>query len=187
MDCDYLKLWQVAYLLIDQIPPDQTYLSSEDKPDRFVAAKTILWNAFDSKEIEGKLAQRIGLDNEGEPVFYDEIEQQFLTELKVSSVLKYLDRKSMARGFLKSPSEPDYSNPVSDFYAPKLTAAIAAWKAVSSDEKLMAGKSVKQALMKWLEDHNKEFKLKDKGIEEAATVANWRISGGAPKTPSNKT
>jgi hypothetical protein len=44
--------------------------------------------------------------------------------------------------------------------------------------------------MKWLREHAAEFGLTDDdgkpnetGIEEAAKVANWQPTGGAPKTP----
>lgn len=187
MNCDYLKLWQLVYLLHGEAPPNEEDLSFEDTPHTFAAAKTILWNAFEGKEIEGISAPDVVLSGSGDPIFYDAVERQYLTQLKVTSVLKYLDRKHIDRGLLKSPSEPDYLNPHSDFYAPKMAAAIAAWKVVSSDKKLSAGKTVKQALIKWLEEHAAEYGLTAKGIEEAATVSNWDASGGAPSTPSQKT
>lgn len=187
VNCDYLKLWQLVYLLHGEPPPDEEDLSFENTPHTFAAAKTVLWNAFDNKEIEGTIGPEVALDSKGNPIFYDVVERQNLTMLNVSSVLSYLDRKRIDRGLLKSPTEPDYLNSASIFYARKMAAAIAAWKAISSDEKLRTGKSVKQALTKWLEEHAVEYDLTPKGIEEAATVANWGTSGGAPSTPSQKT
>lgn len=77
------------------------------------------------------------------------------------------------------------------FYAPKLAAANAAWRAVTADPKRLRGKSVKQALQEWLEEHAAEYGLLHKGkpnatgIEDIAKVANWRPNGGAPATPED--
>jgi hypothetical protein len=45
-------------------------------------------------------------------------------------------------------------------------------------------------LVKWLREHAVEFGMSDEdgkpnetGIEETAKVANWQLTGGAPKTP----
>jgi hypothetical protein len=86
---------------------------------------------------------------------------------------------------------PDY---LSDgpFFSPKLAAAIAAWKAVSSDVKLARSKSVKQAIREWLDKNyvdlgliKKDGKQNKEAIEEIAKVANWDTKGGAPKTAGN--
>jgi hypothetical protein len=74
-----------------------------------------------------------------------------------------------------------------------LAATIEAWKAVTADEELRRGKSVKQALAVWLRQHANEFGLtkddgnpNEQGIEEIAKIANWDIRGGAPKTPGGE-
>jgi len=76
------------------------------------------------------------------------------------------------------------------FYAPKLAAAIAAWKAVTSEPSRLSGKSPKQALRLWLTEHASQYNLVNKdgsanttGIEDVAKVANWQLAGGAPTTP----
>ncbi|MBK7252200.1 MAG: hypothetical protein IPI06_15410 [Gammaproteobacteria bacterium] len=81
---------------------------------------------------------------------------------------------------------PDYLDPNNERYAPKLAAAVRAWQSVTDG----GGKSPKQALMRWLNEHSAEFGLSDddgrpneQGIEECAKVANWQRGGGAPKTP----
>ena len=58
------------------------------------------------------------------------------------------------------------------------------------DEKLLKGKTAKQALERWLRENAAGYGLSDedgnpnaKGIEECAKVANWQHKGGAPKTP----
>lgn len=74
---------------------------------------------------------------------------------------------------------------------PKLNAALRAWTAVTSDPRLMRGKSPKQALRGWLVEHAAELGLlkrdgglNEAGIEEVCKVANWKPEGGATPTPS---
>ena len=85
---------------------------------------------------------------------------------------------------------PDIENRFGDFYAPKLAAAIAAWKAITADPRLLRGKSPKKALEAWLRENAARYDLLNKdgspnatGIEEIAKVANWKPTGGAPATP----
>jgi hypothetical protein len=110
----------------------------------------------------------------------------------VNQLRKWLDGKGICDGFFARPAfKADVvENYFSPYYAPKLAAANAAWKAVTTDPKRLRGKSPKQALTKWLTEHAKEYDLLNKdgtpnttGIEEVAKVANWRMAGGAPATP----
>jgi hypothetical protein len=52
---------------------------------------------------------------------------------------------------------------------------------------LIKGRSIKYALERWLREHAREIGLTDEnsepteaGIAEAAKVANWKTTGGAP-------
>jgi hypothetical protein len=88
---------------------------------------------------------------------------------------------------------PDYLDHFHAHYAPKLAAAVEAWKAISNDPQLRSGKSVKQALVVWLRQHANDFDLtksdgnpNEQGIEEVAKIANWDTKGGAPRTPSTR-
>lgn len=90
----------------------------------------------------------------------------------------------------KPPNFDGFDNPGSQFYAPKLAAAVDAWRAVTAESKWLRGKSPKQALQAWLAENAASYGLADKdgkpnttGIEEIAKVANWKPSGGAPTTP----
>ncbi len=72
-------------------------------------------------------------------------------------------------------------------YAPKLAAAVKAWRAVVDPN----GKHPRTALEDWLTQNAAELELlkadgtpNKGGIEEIAKVANWRMEGGAPKTPT---
>lgn len=76
-------------------------------------------------------------------------------------------------------------------YARKLAAAVKAWEAVENQVVAGSGRSPRQLLSEWLEQHAKEFDLtlgngepNRTGIEEVAKVANWNPKGGAPKTPA---
>lgn len=81
----------------------------------------------------------------------------------------------------------DKSNPN---YAPKLHAALLAWNHVGRElgKGGRGGKSVKEALKKWLKQNARtygvEYPMSDDVIEEIAKVANWKLKGGAPRTPS---
>ncbi|BEU50792.1 hypothetical protein MAFF211520_10840 [Ralstonia pseudosolanacearum] len=84
------------------------------------------------------------------------------------------------------PEPSNFLDPAHPRYAPKLAAAVSAWRAVEGGK----GVSPKQAIAKWLREHAEEFGLSDAngkpnetGIEEVAKVANWQPTGGAPKTP----
>ena len=77
---------------------------------------------------------------------------------------------------------PDYLNPKSPMYAPKLAAAVDAWTAVQAKPE-MKGKTPKHWLLEWLRENAATYGLTKTGIKEVATVANWEPSGGAPKTP----
>jgi len=93
--------------------------------------------------------------------------------------------------FPQATEEPDFLDPKNENYAPKLAAAIGAWQAVNAEPKLTSGKTVKQALLKWLRQNADQFGLtkddgnpNEQGIEEIAKISNWEPKGGAPKTPS---
>lgn len=83
------------------------------------------------------------------------------------------------------------SDDMSEFYAPKLAAAVKAWTIVSSNRSLLRGKSPRKAIEDWLHEHAAEYDLINKdgkpnklGIEEISKVANWKPTGGAPVTPT---
>ncbi len=104
-----------------------------------------------------------------------------------SDLIEWLESKNFHTGFFfaAKSDDPDYLNPKHPRYAPKLAAAVQAWKAVTDAN----GKHPKQALEKWLREHaaefgmtNEEGKLNETGIDEVAKVANWQPGGGAPKT-----
>lgn len=81
---------------------------------------------------------------------------------------------------------PAYLDPTDPRFSAKLAAAVRAWDSVSESN----GKSIKAELESWLVQHASELglvkpsgEINQLGIEEVAKVANWHVTGGAPKTP----
>ena len=85
---------------------------------------------------------------------------------------------------------PAYLDPDHPYYSPKLAAAIAAWEALTANPALFTSKPPKSAAKKWLTDNAKRLGLikndgtiNGQGIEEVAKIINWKLTGGAPRTP----
>jgi hypothetical protein len=106
--------------------------------------------------------------------------------VEVNQLRKWLEGKGIRSGFFAAPAlKADVvENLFSPYHAPKLAAANAAWKAVTTDPKRLRGKSPKQALTQWLTEHAKGYDLLNKdgtpnttGIEEVAKVANSETKG----------
>jgi hypothetical protein len=66
-------------------------------------------------------------------------------------------------------------------YPEELRAAIEAFEAVHGDEAATRSKTPKAALKEWLETNRPD--IGDNARARISTVANWKPSGGAPKTP----
>jgi len=75
-----------------------------------------------------------------------------------------------------------YLDPKQKCYSLKLAVAIEAWEAVTADPNRLKNTTPKQALLVWLNDNSKRYKLTKKAIEEIAKVANWK-PGGPSDTP----
>ncbi|NBQ69215.1 MAG: hypothetical protein EBU46_10415 [Nitrosomonadaceae bacterium] len=111
-----------------------------------------------------------------------------LTTVKRAVLVAWLEELGhRAAFFFSGVTEcPDYLDRKNPRYAPKLAAAVRAWQAVTDPH----GTHPKQALQNWLLEHARELGLtrangkpNQNAIDEIAKVANWRPSGGAPKTP----
>jgi len=76
----------------------------------------------------------------------------FLQEALVEDLKVWLKGRGVKTGFFfpQAQDTPDFLYQSHKNYAPKLAAAIRAWQAVNADPDLMKGKTVKQALLKWL-------------------------------------
>jgi hypothetical protein len=117
------------------------------------------------------------------------------TTIDREDLIAWLRSRGHTTGFFfpdAASAAPDYLNPkFPNGYAPKLAAAVNAWLAVQAmpDTK---GRTIKQALVKWLRENaatygltDDEGKVNETGIEEVAKVANWETKGGVPKTPGS--
>jgi len=69
-------------------------------------------------------------------------------------------------------------------YPDELRAAVEAYTALRENPLLLAGKSPKNALKLWLEQHRPD--IGSNARERIATVSNWKPKGGAPATPTSK-
>ena len=117
------------------------------------------------------------------------------TTIQVDDLRDWLKSRGYTSGFffpMATTAQPDYLSPDTLFYAPKLAAAIRAWEHVTTNQVLLEGKTPKQALEKWLRENASAYGLtkddgkpNELGISDAAKVANWKMDGGAPKTPNN--
>jgi len=194
---DELSIVQAALLIANADPSvDATYVegwSVENRPEGYQAAKSAVMRALQRGAIDGNVVPNATYDMNGN-VTGDEPGSVDLHEstVEVASLRRWLADRGFVRGFFFPDGvlEPDYLDPNSTRYAPKLAAAIRAWEAMSNPTRL-EGRSPKQALSKWLREHAAEYGLtgedgspNDTGIEEVAKVANWQPTGGAPRTPT---
>lgn len=193
--CDELTIVQAALLIAGRDPSvDDEYIEGrlpEKWPLGYSAAKTAISNALRRGKITGQVIPVYVRDVDGNACgeVPDSIDGKFRVE--VESLRTWLSGRGLRTGFF-FPDPPllhDYLDPKHPRYAPKLAAAVLAWQAIGN-EATISGKSPKQVLMKWLREYAAEFGLTDDdgkpnetGIEEAAKVANWQPTGGAPKTP----
>jgi len=115
-----------------------------------------------------------------------------LTTVLVEDLREWLRGRGFTSGFFfpQAGETLDFLDQSYAYYSPKLAAAISAWRAVSEEQELRKGKTVKQALLKWLRKNADKFGLtkddgnpNEQGIEEIAKISNWDTKGGAPKTP----
>jgi len=193
--CDELSIVQAALLIAGRDPStDASYIEgwdAEKRPVGYEAAKTAISNSLRRGAISGKLIPIYEHDINGNEcgTVEDSIDLA-KSRIEVESLRTWLAGRGLKTGFFfpEPRALQEYLDPTHPRYAPKLAAAVLAWQATGNEA--LSGKSPKQALLKWLREHAAEFDLTDDdgkpnetGIEEAAKVANWQPTGGAPKTP----
>ena len=192
--CDELTILQAA-LLVAGVDPSQHHAvenwNVHDRPIGFEAAKSAITNALRRDAIEGTAIEFTEHDSFGNPsgVIPGTIDPS-LSMVDVESLRAWLRGRGLKTGFFfpEAADRPDYLDKSHPHYAPKLAAAVNAWLAVESTAK-SSGRSAKQTLAKWLRENAADFGLSDEegvanetGVEEIAKVANWQLTGGAPKT-----
>jgi hypothetical protein len=158
-------------------------------PDNVVEDKEYLSTLF-TRSITGVLVPESDHDINGHDMgFIEGTIDVYKSMVNVDSLKQWLRYKGVSTGFFfpEPVGTMDFLDPHNPRYAPKLAASVKAWQAVTD----AGSKSPKQALNKWLCEHAAEFNLtNDEGkpieqaIEDCSKVANWKQTGGAPKTPS---
>jgi hypothetical protein len=197
--CDALSVVQAAFLIAGIDPGEFPYVMNwqeHERPENFSPALSALSNAV----IGGRLSATIStvVETRFDPIAegnyeYDTGEPDWQkTTILVEDLKVWLKGRGCKTGFFfpQVGDTPGFLDQSHKKYAPKLAAAIRAWQAVNADPELMKGKTVKQALLKWLRKNADQFGLtkddgnpNEQGIEEIAKISNWETKGGAPKTP----
>jgi hypothetical protein len=192
--CDELSVMQAALLYANEDPSKNDHIENwkmEERPTGYEGTKTAISNALRKGVIEGKIIPLYETDINGNtcgeiPDSLDVKESR----VDVESLRSWLRLKGIKSGFFfpTTNDTPDYLDPNHPRYAPKLAAAVNAWLAVTDPGKI----SPKKALEKWLREHAAKFNMTDEegnpvnqAIDDCSKVANWQLSGGAPKTPSS--
>jgi len=192
--CDEMNVVQAA-LLIAGVDPSSESGDVEDwelkeRPKGYEAAKTAILNALRSGRIKGQITPLFEYDIDGNEFPRDGTIDLSNCRVEVESLRSWLAGRELRTGFFfpKALDAPDYLDPTHPRYAPRLAAAVHAWRA-TGDESAIKNRSPKQALVKWLRENAAQYGLADDdgkpnetGVEEIAKVANWQPGGGAPKT-----
>jgi hypothetical protein len=192
---DKLTVVQAAYLIVGRDPS-----KAKNAFDEFIVGLDPVMTALQNDIRDKLLSASIVESQDIDASIYINWDK---TMISVKDLKPWLTSRAVTTGFFfpepvaqpqagQARSIPDYLSPQHPCYSAKLAAAIAAWKAVSSDVKLTRNKSVKQAILEWLGKNyvdlgliKKDGKQNKEAIEEIAKVANWDTKGGAPKTAGN--
>lgn len=196
--CDELSVVQAALLIIGVPPEEFPHVMDEEheRPENFPAAFAALSHAIVGDRLPATIHTIIesGWDRMAEE-YYDVDTGNpdwHKTTILVEDLKDWLKGRGIKTGFFFPQSDdiPNFLDSHHKNYAPKLAAAIGAWQAVNENPELIKGKTVKQALLKWLRKNAGKFGLtkedgnpNEQGIEEVAKISNWNSKGGAPKTP----
>jgi hypothetical protein len=186
--CRELTIVQIALILVGVDPAkNEVYIkswNSEKRPQGYDIMLAALKNAV----IAGTLPAIIKPDsiNRTLPDCYNTI-------IRIEDLRQWLIKRDMRSGFFFQNEKPieDFLSPEHPYYAPKLAAAYSAWLAVTTTPELLNGKTPKQAIKQWLNEHPSKFGLmqddvapSDNVIEEICKIVNWKPKGGVAATPT---
>lgn len=188
--CETLTIPQAALLMIGCDPENlecEVEITHGSKPpEGYGPCKAALISAIAEGKVNGKLMY---YDSD----FSDEKNLSVIdSSVEVGSLKDWLLEKGFHEHFFFFPDgvEREFLDSDHPRYAPKLAAAVTAWRAFDDPEAQKA-KTPKQAIMKWLRENARRFELSDEdgnpiesAIEEVAKIANWQPKGGAPTTPN---
>jgi len=194
--CDDLSILQAALLIVGEDPSQNSSVERwevENRPLGYEAAKTAIVNSLKRGDLEGNLFWEVEYNDEGIPMGDSNIVDISNSIVPVESLRGFLKKRGISSGFFfpEGFDDRNYLDLKNSFYAPKLAAAVVAWESVSSNERLLNGKTPKQAIEKWLREHASEYGLTGAdgnpvaaAIEQISKVANWKPEGGGAKTPT---
>lgn len=194
--CDELSVAQAALLLAGVDPSSECGAYCEgwethERPVGYEAGKAAIGNALRGGKISGELIPLYERDINGN--ITDEVPNTVDIDrslVDVGSLREWLVERGIRSNFFSTvrADTPDYLDPRHPRYSSKLAAAVLAWLAME-DVNLLSGKVPREAIAGWLETRYLELGLvwngdiNRTGIEEVSKVANWKPTGGAPKTP----
>lgn len=183
----HLNVHQVVLLMAGYDPVEYIRHFPQDWPEDVKQDIEPFLAAITNGVLEGRIRATIAYRNDAIDVV-DWTE----TRIDLESFRDWLGSRNFRDDFFALAGTP--VDPVLDteneYYAPKLAAAVRAWKEVTSDPDILIGKTPKKALEIWLKKNGAEYGLLDdegNPIKQALTdickVANWRPEGGASPTP----
>ncbi len=182
-----LTVVQAALLFTGHDPAKHPTIESRSsgRPDGYEAIKHSILTAIKKDTLEGRIIHDMARNFEDAEVC------PYLSTVNVESLKNWLNEKGVRKHifFFPMDTEEEFLSENHTRYAPKLAAAVKAWKAMEN-ETLYKTKSPKQAMQVWLRKNAPAFGLSDDEgkpaetvIEDIAKIANWRPKGGAPSTP----
>lgn len=194
--CDELTIVQAALLVAGADPATHQFVEKWDadrQPLGYDAARHAILNALRRGAIAGTVIEYPDYDSFGSPNgFIPDTVDPSASRVELDSLRAWLRSRGLRTGFFfpGNDDRPDYLDQSHPRFAPKLAAAVQAWMAVQDTP--ASGRSPKQTLVKWLRENaaavgltDEEGVVNETGVEEVAKVANWQLTGGAPKTPGN--
>lgn len=202
--CDEYTVVQAALLIVGEDPAEgsEEYVLGweyHSRPKGFNAVFAALKSAINSKILLARIVHsceffEVCYEGEDHSDWVRQKEPNWSeTMIEINDLKRWLFDKGFKTGFFfpYGCEDRDYLDPLNEYYAPKLAAAVKAWEAITRNPSSLVRKTPKQALEKWLRENATEFGLtKDdgthnaQGIDQVAKVANWKPEGGATKTPA---
>jgi hypothetical protein len=189
---DELTVYQIALLLAGYDPSEfegeMANLWPDEVTQDIAPFLNAVKNASKSHKIEVNIVIQANSYNGNSIDWY-------ASTVNIGSLADWMRSKNYSDGFFTESANAvdELADPEGEFYAPKLSAAVRAWREVTADPNALSGKSPKRALEVWLRKHANEYGLTSKdgnpnelGIEEICKIANWKPTGGASPTPGAK-
>ena len=194
-----IKEATLLFLGYDPNNTDGDRESADELPNGYVPIRNAFVHALLAPdEIDG----RVWLVDHDKSASAQELDEQTVeidqicdvkSRLSVKSLISWLKRHGYSDYFFvheQDTSEP-YLDPHHDRYAPKLAAAVAAWKAYG-DAQVRKG-TAKQWMKNWLAEHAEQIeKLAQDGppsddfLDKIASMANWDPNGGRTSEKSHQ-